>query len=117
MTIGHEVRDLQPGELRLHIYTIRCTCGHEWTHSETWGRRIASPSYFRHDPMERLDGEYTHIPPLSLTRRAAGCHRCIPVAIATEIPVKWGTPQPLPTPQPTLSPRRSGKRALTLEDF
>lgn len=119
MTAGRDIRDLKPGELRLQIYTITCACGNSWTHSETWGRSLTSSHYFRHDPQMQLDGEYTHIAPFSISLQEKGCFKCIPLSLAVDIPVKWGTPapRPLPRPEASTSPRRCAKRPLTLEDL
>lgn len=123
MTIGSDVNDLPAGCLRMHVIECTCTrCHHSWTHSEMWGRRHHSTSYFHYvDKSDLLEAEYTHIEPMAIFRKIDGCFKCIPLAIKLEpkkVTAGRGKPPPLPAPSASSSPRTAPiKKQLTLEDL
>lgn len=122
MTIGSDVNDLPAGYLRMHIIETTCTrCGHQWTHSEIWGRRHDALSYFHYENEKQLERPYTFTAPIPLARKVdGGCFKCLPLAIRLEPNLTIGTPPstPLPSPSPSLSPRSKPlKPKLTLEDL
>lgn len=79
--LGKDVRDVPSGCLRMHIYEYTCACGNQWTHSEIWGKRTTSNSYFHLAFENELDDEYKYVEAISTQRNVQHCFRCLPLKI------------------------------------